>query len=285
MKNLKFIGLSSLLLLTVLTTKAQGDAEGCSDYPLFNRMPDFKISECESKEFDAFKFPVENTTDESGKTETVEGKYFYYYYELTDEKKEQNYHISALQIFRNFENALRQAKATIVAKVVEPGNSYSFITAKVLKNNMEIWVWIGSSEDNYSLKIVEREAMKQVIQANEMWDALNKDGFIALDILFDTGKSTIKEESLPIIDQMYDLLNSNPSLNVSIEGHTDNVGTPESNKTLSESRAKAVMDALAAKGINKSRLSSVGWGQERPVADNRTEEGKAKNRRVELVKK
>jgi len=285
MKTLKIFCLSGLLLLAISSTKAQGDAEGCSDYPLFNRMPNFKINECESREFDAFKFPIENTTDESGKTETVEGKYFYFYYELTDEKKDQDYHISALQIFRNFENALRQAKATIVAKVVEPGNSYSFITSKVVQKNMETWVWIGSSDDNYSLKIVEREKMIQSIQANEMWDALNKDGFIALDILFDTGKATIKEESLPIIDQMYDLLNSNASLNVSIEGHTDNVGTPESNKTLSESRAKSVMDALVSRGITANRLSSIGWGQERPVADNRTEEGKAKNRRVELVKK
>jgi OmpA-OmpF porin, OOP family len=285
MKTLKIIILSVLLLFTASTIKAQEDAEGCSDYPLFNRMPNFKINECETREFNAYKFPIENITNDEAKTETVEGKYFFIYYELTDEKKDVDFHISALQIFRNFENGLRQAKATIMAKVVEPGNSYSFITGKIVKTNKEIWIWVTSTDDNYTLKIVEREMMVQSIQANEMWDALNKDGFIALDILFDTGKSTIKEESLPIIDQMFSLLNTNPSLNVSIEGHTDNVGTPESNKALSESRAKSVMDALISKGIAASRLSSVGWGQEHPVADNRTEEGKAKNRRVELVKK
>ncbi len=74
-------------------------------------------------------------------------------------------------------------------------------------------------------------------------------------------------------------------LRVSIEGHTDNVGDPAANKKLSSDRANAVMNALIAKGIDKSRLSSVGWGQEKPVADNGTDEGRAKNRRVEIVKK
>jgi len=81
------------------------------------------------------------------------------------------------------------------------------------------------------------------------------------------------------------LLQSSPSLQVSIEGHTDNTGNSESNKKLSEERAKAVMDALIAKGIKKERLSFVGWGQQKNIADNRTEEGRAKNRRVEIVKK
>ena len=81
------------------------------------------------------------------------------------------------------------------------------------------------------------------------------------------------------------MLNSNASLKISIEGHTDNVGDAVSNKKLSNDRAKAVMDALVAKGIDKTRLSSLGWGQEKPVADNRTEDGRTKNRRVEIVKK
>jgi outer membrane protein OmpA-like peptidoglycan-associated protein len=118
-----------------------------------------------------------------------------------------------------------------------------------------------------------------------MLDALNKDGFIALYINFDTGKSDIKPESQPIVAQIAELLKANPDLKVSIEGHTDNVGTPAANKTLSESRAKSVLNAVAALGVPAARMGSVGWGQERPVADNRSEEGRAKNRRVEIVKK
>ena len=80
------------------------------------------------------------------------------------------------------------------------------------------------------------------------------------------------------------MLKANPSLKVSIEGHTDNVGSGPANQTLSENRAKAVMNAISSKGINKTLLSSKGWGQTKPVADNKTDEGKAKNRRVEIVK-
>ena len=130
----------------------------------------------------------------------------------------------------------------------------------------------------------ELEAMKQEITANEMLDALNKDGYVTLNILFETGKSTIQKESIPMIDQMYELMTIEPALKISIEGHTDNTGDAQLNKKLSDDRAKTVMNALIAKGIDKSRLSSIGWGQEKPVADNRTDEGRTKNRRVEIVK-
>ena len=127
--------------------------------------------------------------------------------------------------------------------------------------------------------------MKQEITSNDILTALNVDGYLALYINFDTGKSDIKAETQSIVGQLAEMMNANADLKISIEGHTDNVGTPEANKTLSLNRAKAVMSAIAAKGVSASRLSSVGWGQEKPVADNRTEDGKAKNRRVEIVKR
>jgi len=81
------------------------------------------------------------------------------------------------------------------------------------------------------------------------------------------------------------MMNSNPDLKIGVEGHTDNVGTPASNKTLSEARAKSVVSAIVAQGIAADRLSPVGFGQDKPITDNNTEEGRAQNRRVELVKK
>ena len=86
-----------------------------------------------------------------------------------------------------------------------------------------------------------------------------------------------------VVDQIAELLKSSAKLKVSIEGHTDNVGTAAGNKKLSSDRAKAVLDAVSAKGIAAARMTSVGWGQDKPVADNRTEEGRAKNRRVEII--
>jgi outer membrane protein OmpA-like peptidoglycan-associated protein len=81
------------------------------------------------------------------------------------------------------------------------------------------------------------------------------------------------------------MLKAYPEVKISAEGHTDNVGNSKSNKTLSDDRAKAVVTASVAQGIDARRLSSVGHGQDKPIADNKTEEGRAKNRRVELVKK
>lgn len=118
-----------------------------------------------------------------------------------------------------------------------------------------------------------------------MMEELKETGFVALYINFETGKADIKPESDAVIDQIVELMLEDDSLNLSIEGHTDNVGSAAFNKTLSENRAKAVMNAIIAKGIPKARLSAKGWGQEKPIGDNKTEEGRAKNRRVEIVKK
>ncbi len=280
MKNTMLLLLCSILCSSAAFAQTE-DAEDCKDHPLFNRMANYHITDCVFKEFEGYSFAIENTTDEDAKKETVEGKYYHYTYNLNEGSPE----ASDLQVFRNFENALKSIHATIVGKVVETGNSYSFICAKIAKGKNETWVKIESSAPEYYITIVEREIMAQIIQANDILTALNTDGFIALDILFDNGKSTIKSESQLIVAEIHTLLANNASLNISIEGHTDNVGNATSNKKLSEDRAKAVVDALVAKGIAKERLSSVGWGQEKPVADNRTEEGKAKNRRVEIVKK
>ena len=159
---------------------------------------------------------------------------------------------------------------------------------KIIKTNAEVWVKVetGGNDNNdfYILTILEIEAMKQEITSNDILTALNTDGHIALYINFETGKSEIRPESQKIIDQIVEMLKSNPTLKISVEGHTDNVGNLQSNQTLSENRAMAVMNAIASKGVDKSRLSSKGWGQTKPIDDNKTEDGKAKNRRVEIVK-
>jgi outer membrane protein OmpA-like peptidoglycan-associated protein len=283
--------LKSLTILLVIIAAnsfiyAQGtDAEGCKDHSMFNRMPNFYIGSCLEKDFDGHDFFTGKYNESSEAiNERVEGKYFEiaYYDQKFDETSSGT---SALQIFRNYENALKKVGAKFIVNEFDPSGS-SRLVAVMKKDNMETWFDLNDCIDGrYGFVIVQKQLMEQVIQANEMLEALNKDGFIALDILFDTGKSTIKQESQPIVDQIYNLLKDNPSLNVSIEGHTDNIGNAADNKKLSDARAKAVMDALVAKGIAKNRLSSVGWGQEKPVADNRNEAGRAKNRRVEIVKK
>jgi outer membrane protein OmpA-like peptidoglycan-associated protein len=101
---------------------------------------------------------------------------------------------------------------------------------------------------------------------------------------FDVGKSTIKPESMGEINRIVQLMNEKPELKFSIEGHTDNTGNAASNQTLSDARSQAVLDKLVEMGIAANRLQSAGKGQTNPIADNSTDEGRAKNRRVEFVK-
>lgn len=102
------------------------------------------------------------------------------------------------------------------------------------------------------------------------------------NIFFETNQYTIKPESGAELNEVVQLMKDNPTLQIQINGHTDNVGKSAENKTLSENRAKAVTNYLIAKGIAPARLSSRGYGDTQPVADNATPEGRAKNRRTEL---
>jgi len=118
-----------------------------------------------------------------------------------------------------------------------------------------------------------------------LYDRIMSEGkFISYGITFDIGKSTIKPESMGEINRIVKLMTDNPTLKFSVEGHTDNTGNATNNQTLSESRSKAIVDKLVEMGISADRLSSSGKGQNSPIADNSTENGRAKNRRVEFVK-
>lgn len=118
-----------------------------------------------------------------------------------------------------------------------------------------------------------------------LYDRMMQDGkFISYGITFDTGKSVIKPELAGELNRIVQLLKENPSLRFSVEGHTDATGSASSNQKLSEERARAVVARLAEMGIDTDRLTAKGYGQNNPVADNSSAEGRAKNRRVEFVK-
>ncbi len=101
-------------------------------------------------------------------------------------------------------------------------------------------------------------------------------------LFFNTGSAVIKEESFVVLDNVYKLMSENKNIKLSIEGHTDNTGSADGNKKLSQERADAAKAYLVNKGIDASRISTKGYGQDKPVADNSTTEGRQKNRRVEF---
>lgn len=129
------------------------------------------------------------------------------------------------------------------------------------------------------------EATAKLIDASAMKKSLDETGKVALHVNFATDSTRIEPASEPQVDQVLQLLEGEPTLQLSIDGHTDNTGDAQHNQVLSEGRAKSVVDELAARGIDAARLQAQGYGDSRPVADNGTEAGRAENRRVELVKR
>lgn len=118
-----------------------------------------------------------------------------------------------------------------------------------------------------------------------LYDRFKTDGKIVTNgIKFDSGKATLKPESMGVINQIAKMMEQYPEIKLSVEGHTDSDGDVALNKNLSEQRAGSVMNKLIEMGITGDRLSSKGFGEDVPVAENTTPEGKANNRRVEFVK-
>ena len=114
---------------------------------------------------------------------------------------------------------------------------------------------------------------------------INQSGRVSVyGINFDTGKSTIRPDSEPALSEVVKLLKANPDWAMVVAGHTDNVGAQPANLTLSRQRAQSVIAWLSAHGIEEARLVPAGFGNARPIADNSSEEGRQKNRRVDLVK-
>jgi outer membrane protein OmpA-like peptidoglycan-associated protein len=103
------------------------------------------------------------------------------------------------------------------------------------------------------------------------------------NIFFEVNKYELRDVSKTELNTLVDLMKKNPTMKIELSGHTDNSGIETENKVLSENRAKAVMEYLISNGIEAARLSAKGYGSTKPIADNKTEEGKQKNRRTEFV--
>lgn len=163
-----------------------------------------------------------------------------------------------------------------------------WVNGKILKDGRECWVQAERGNGTIWLRIVEKQGMAQYIvpDAAAMGGDLKATGHVALyGIFFDTGKSEVKPVSGPALEWIAKLLNLDAGLRLKVVGHTDMTGSMEANMKLSQARGEAVVQALVKQhGIAAVRLRGHGVGPLAPVATNGTEEGRALNRRVELVK-
>ncbi len=260
----------------VMAGSDPNDCEGCKDPALFNRMPGFHIYRTQDVDFDRFDFPVG-----SGKSEQAEGHHLYYDYYANEGIKIP----SGLQVVANYANAAKAIGGKKLYEYEDGGTQYA--TLKVVKSDREVWVMIeAGSNGMYKVNIVEKQLMRQDVVANaeSLAGMIKETGKAAVyGIYFDTDKSEVKPESAPTIAEVVKLLSATPALKLYVVGHTDNVGGFDHNVKLSQSRAASVVNALVVKGIVASRLVPFGAGPTSPAAANTTEEGRAKNRRVELV--
>ncbi len=264
------------LLMAVAIAAGQTDQAGCKDHPLFpTRMPDYRIEACKIEDFGFYEFAVAK-----GKKIPVEGKFTFITYSFTGQRTSEP---SGLAVIRNYENALRKVGATGFQS-----DPVRWVNGKIVKDGREVWAQIDKGNGKIWLRIVEKKEMDQhiVADAAAFSNDINTSGHAAVyGIYFDTGKAEVKPESAQAVGEIAKMLKTDPQLRIFVVGHTDNTGSVEGNVKLSDARAQAVMQALIRDhGIAPARLRASGCGQYAPVASNDNEEGRAKNRRVELVK-
>ena len=285
---------------------AQGeDAEGSKDHPLISRYPGSTINHYTQKAFDEYELPLSKVADgKYAKTQHLEGKVTMIYY-VTPEGR------SALEVFRNYESGLKtggfQELFTCAktcggappsgASLDDAFGNYAadtrYLAAKLPRAEGDVyvalWVYDSSFDIKTFLTIIEVKPMETglvTVDAAALANDITQTGHAAVyGIYFDTGKAEVKPESDAALNEIAKLLQQDSSLKLYVVGHTDNVGTLANNMDLSRRRAAAVTQVLVTKhGVAAARLSPQGDGPSAPVASYDSEEGRAKNRRVELVK-
>lgn len=270
------------------------------DFPFFTAPKDAKyINNVTPKDFDFIVFGTTNDLFE------VEGKTFRAWIHPESGKE-----ISSRYLFKSYEDAILKAGGVKIFEgnlegdrlekydqlvtykgsdgTFMPSGDTKMVTYAINHTSGPIYIVYGLENNNTaSIQIVQAEAFKQTIEkvtADKIVEDLSKTGKSVLYINFDIDKSSISGNGIEVVSEIASALKKDSNLKISIEGHTDNTGDASHNKKLSTDRANSVLIALVNQGIDKSRLSSKGFGSEKPLAPNDSEENKSKNRRVELVR-
>jgi outer membrane protein OmpA-like peptidoglycan-associated protein len=306
------IGFFLVALTAAVGAAQQADVEGSSDHPLVTRYPGSVIAEYHVSEFDEFTLPLGKIKGDHGfeKSQNLEGKITRIAYNVPAGR-------SILEVYRNYESALNKGGFHILYSCVNGdgcgsagsvqlnasvgnedwswGAGQRYLSAKLSRATGDVYVslhigqWSNLNRGSYLvLYVVEMKPMEGglvTVDAAALADDITNTGHSSVyGIYFDTGKAEVKPDSDAALKEIAKLISENAALKLLVVGHTDNVGLLASNLDLSKRRADAVVKALTTRyGVAPARLSAQGAGPLAPVASNKSEEGRAKNRRVELV--
>lgn len=272
------------------------------DHPLVSRYEGSEIHDLKVAEFAEYKLVTGKTAKGDPDGDKLEGKVTRIVYRNPKDR-------STLEIYANYEKALKAAGASIVYSCALDtcGASFArsawgrynglfaaadgdprYLAAKLTKGGGTAYVAVMVGRRRTQLDVVEIRGMQEglvAVNAAALGEGLDRDGRVSVPgIYFDTDKADVKPESKPALDEIARLLGNRPALKLYVVGHTDMTGAFERNRTLSEARARAVVKALVeGYGIAAARLEGHGVGPLAPVSTNSSEAGRGSNRRVELV--
>ena len=274
---------SLLLIFGLLPAPVQSqDTSLCVEHPMIRPFPGSELREdCEYKEFDEYAFWVIDADGRAAKN-TVQGKHWALHYTLFDAQRNWSKAHSILEYRENYKRAALEKGGTILYEnqgylnFTLPGDEGSTTWC-------EVHIWNNSNQHLQIIKVAPM-VQRMTFGPAEMKAALDAHGRVALrGILFNLDEDTLRPESLEQLGHVLTLLNNYPDLALEIQGHTDDQGEEAYNLDLSRRRAGTVVTYLSLFGINTGNLTAAGYGESQPVASNATEEGRAQNRRVELV--
>ncbi len=299
--------LGLLFCLPALLTDAR--AEPGADHPEVARYPSAVMMAFDFKEYEEAQLLLSRPVQRAGeftadKLMPLEGRVTFIRYELPKS-------VSALQIFRNHQSALRRSgfkdlfvcerpctsnniyelrKLMKLERVSIDGDTDNqYLAAQRGDTYVSMWVNVYGSQPQVWLTVVEKGSLDTEMIAisgtSPIAKALNEQGRVDVyGFQFDTGRAQLKAASQATLKELAQTLQDNPALQITLVGHTDDVGGAEANMKLSEARARAVAEALTlSAGVAPDRLSARGAGQTLPLAPNTDEVGRAKNRRVEVI--
>jgi outer membrane protein OmpA-like peptidoglycan-associated protein len=270
----------------ILFTQHKLSAQDIPEHPVIKPFPNSVLAENMSKynKFDQFEFFIQNKKTKQREKINVKGQYWKLLYEVRKPNGERVQDISTVEFLENYKNAALEKGGEVLW---EDRGVLDIRIPRDDGGNTYCQIMPSANLGQIYLNIIDEKGFKQSLTfgVDDLKSALDKDGKVILyGILFDLDKASLKQESVKQLSNMVALLLKYPTLKIEIQGHTDNQGKDDYNMKLSKNRAETVSSYLQLFGVDKNRLVSKGFGESKPIASNDTEEGRAQNRRVELIK-